>query len=64
MSIAEIYKIHGYTHVCIRRENGLPTFLISFKNYYRLKKYKAKLEQNEDYVCEFLTVNQAIAKGY
>lgn len=64
MSDAKAYKIHGYTHVCIRRENGIPTYLVGFRNYYQLKKYEARLQIHEEYVCELLTVNQAIAKGY
>lgn len=32
---AKNYKMHGYTHVCIRREYATPACLVGFKGYYQ-----------------------------
>lgn len=65
---AREYKKHGYTHVLVEiTDFGIkPIITKGFLNYKKMKKYQNEMslgEINSSCFC-FMTVNQAIKKGY
>lgn len=62
------YKKHGYTHVLVELTNFeiKPIITKGFLNYKQMKKYQNGMSLGEiNSSCfDFMTVNQAIKKGY
>ena len=65
---AKNYKEIGYTHVLVENTNFQikPEITKGFKSYNELKKYQSEMSLGEiNSSCfDFMTVNQAIRKGY
>lgn len=62
------YKKHGYTHVLVEITNFeiKPIITKGFLNYKQMKKYQSEmsLEEINSSIFKFMTINQAIKKGY
>lgn len=66
--IAKEYKKHGYTHVLVEITNFeiKPIITKGFHSYRQMKNHRDNMNLHEinTSISKFMTVNQAIKKGY